>query len=186
MVAGSIYALASRHGLSSFPGNPDSRHGCRFHFMRDAAARLPDSRSRHGLPGHPHAWRHGGPRAVRSARAVRRAARQGPRSPANAGGGARGNRLSDCAERRLPQGNQRGRSARAMHSVLSCRPEGGGAKRSRLPACFPLLDAWSDDHSGRKMDGEGASGRAAQPKKGRGTRPGASHASAGSAAPLDS
>ena len=43
--------------------------------------------------------------------------------------------------------------------------------RSRLPACRPLLDAWSDDHSGRKTDGEGASGRAAQPKKGRRTRP---------------
>ena len=71
-----------------------------------------------------------------------------------------GNRLSDRARRRLPQGNQRGRSARAMHSVLSCRPEGGGAKRSRLPACHPLLDAWSDDDSGRKTDGEGASGRA--------------------------
>ena len=42
-------------------------------------------------------------------------------------------------------------SARAIcprnASVLSCRPEGGGAKRSRLPACHPLLDAWQDQTS---------------------------------------
>ena len=61
-----------------------------FIYCGDAASRLPDSRSRHDLSIHPPPLRHGGPRAVRSARAVRRAARQGPRSPANAGGGAYG------------------------------------------------------------------------------------------------